>query len=92
MGDLKAGIRPSCGARDIFRSYATPTFRHGPYGGLTVWQYVCATCGFSEQWLELSAKEREKVRAKWPRVEPGWRPTHQIDALHHMHLQMIRDG
>ena len=57
----KTGRCPKCGAADIA---VVPPGRYNiipmGFGGAKLERYICLSCGFTEEWVETAAMEKER--------------------------------
>jgi len=77
VSDMKNGLCPKCGARDIrvqrgsrrpddFRNYLSLGWWSS---GARVYNYACIACGYLESYID--AADLMKVAGKWDRVAPA---------------------
>jgi hypothetical protein len=66
--DIRTGVCPKCGAKDIRRLGGWGASRHAVFRGLHLDQYVCVACGYLEEYV--NRYDLKKVANYWARVPP----------------------
>ncbi len=57
---------PKCAANDVIHIPAGPSQGRIPMGWTNIFlsRYICGQCGFSEEWLEATTEEIERLRER----------------------------